>query len=661
RQVALRSFRRPSIERKQQRGGFRPSGGSSWGAASSRRGSTGYDLYGNKDSLSIAGGCNGGRGGRSLGLMRRGLSGDSQLPATGSNADAIIARINQRLNMLSQLEEGMQSSGRGERFDQYESFDSRPASLAPRDLFRSDSPAFGCGPGRPGGGRGGSGSSYGPAEVRMPRDAAPGPAWAAEPLSPGMGGTGGHGFSPRQDLPSLGRGYRGFTPGGQSKLPSLLSHHMSPEAGLYQLGPGLQNLSGRGHFGGGPRAGRQRGRKRPLNQQQPKAPQQDGQKKRNQKAAEEGKEPEVKKFKTELGAEEPKPVDTSGAAQEHHGTAGADGEPAGEHVMLTGSFIPRVMFTCSICKFRSFYKEDMVVHLESRFHKEHFRFLSSQLSKGTTDFLQEYLQNKFKKTELRWKQTEKLSATICQVYREQDLTRGVGMEHFLRKVEAAHCAVCDLFIPMQQHLIQRHLRSPDHNYNRKFMMEQSKRSGLLVARSILNHKVISKKLESYLKMCDLIPQGENPFAEGAEDKNLENVTVTEEQKDGDMSKVDPTKGALEGMDGQKEHKEGEAEDKEPCEELGEEDRGADDFFGEDEGSEGALEDDNEGLEGALGEDEDVEVFLREVDETLEVEKPPLGPNSVHNYRPVYVQASDSKLPDRFDGRTCAYKETYGGE
>lgn len=30
----------------------------------------------------------------------------------------------------------------------------------------------------------------------------------------------------------------------------------------------------------------------------------------------------------------------------------------------------------------------MEVHLESRFHKEHFKFLSSQLSKPTTDFLQ---------------------------------------------------------------------------------------------------------------------------------------------------------------------------------------------------------------------------------------------------------------------------------
>lgn len=33
------------------------------------------------------------------------------------------------------------------------------------------------------------------------------------------------------------------------------------------------------------------------------------------------------------------------------------------------------------------------------------------------------------------------------------------------------------------------------------MMEQSKRSSLSVARSILNHKVIGKKLESFLKVC----------------------------------------------------------------------------------------------------------------------------------------------------------------
>ena len=110
------------------------------------------------------------------------------------------------------------------------------------------------------------------------------------------------------------------------------------------------------------------------------------------------------------------------------------------------------------------------------------------------------MQNKFKKTDQRVSQLENHSAAICQMYREQDLTRGkqqpqqlcvirkkrdnfvlviaycyfcsfscedLGMEHFMRKVEAAHCAACDLFIPMQPHLIQKHIKSPDHNYNRK--------------------------------------------------------------------------------------------------------------------------------------------------------------------------------------------------
>uniref|UniRef100_A0A673J5L0 A-kinase anchor protein 8-like n=1 Tax=Sinocyclocheilus rhinocerous TaxID=307959 RepID=A0A673J5L0_9TELE len=175
---------------------------------------------------------------------------------------------------------------------------------------------------------------------------------------------------------------------------------------------------------------------------------------------------------------------------------------------------PRMTFACSVCKFRSFYSEDMAVHLESKFHKDHFKFLSNQLSKPTTDFLQEYLNNKYKKTEQRVSQMDNHSTVICQVFKEQDLTRDLGMEHFMKKVEAAHCSACDVFIPMQHTLIQKHLKSPDHNYNRKGMMEQSKRSSLSVARSILNHKVIGKKLESYLK-------GENPFNGNQDDQDPE--------------------------------------------------------------------------------------------------------------------------------------------
>ena len=39
---------------------------------------------------------------------------------------------------------------------------------------------------------------------------------------------------------------------------------------------------------------------------------------------------------------------------------------------------------------------------------------------------QEYLNDKYKKTEQRVNQMENHSAAICQVYKEQDLTRGVS-------------------------------------------------------------------------------------------------------------------------------------------------------------------------------------------------------------------------------------------
>ncbi|XP_009571893.1 PREDICTED: A-kinase anchor protein 8-like, partial [Fulmarus glacialis] len=123
----------------------------------------------------------------------------------------------------------------------------------------------------------------------------------------------------------------------------------------------------------------------------------------------------------------------------------------------------------------------------------------------------EYVANKTRKTEERRKAIEDINAVIQQIYRDQDLTQDVGMEHFIKKVEAAHCAACDLFIPMQYGIIQKHLKSLDHNHNRRAMMEQSKKSSLVVARSILNNKLISKKLERYLK-------GENPFTDDPEEK-----------------------------------------------------------------------------------------------------------------------------------------------
>ncbi|XP_073788250.1 A-kinase anchor protein 8-like isoform X2 [Danio rerio] len=195
------------------------------------------------------------------------------------------------------------------------------------------------------------------------------------------------------------------------------------------------------------------------------------------------------------------------------------------------SAVKGVIFACSICKFRSFYNEDMIAHMESKFHKDHFKYLSNQLSKPTTDFLQEYLNNKYKKTQQRVSQMENHSGFVCQIFKDQDLTRDIGMEQFMRKVEAAHCSACDVFIPMQHMLIQKHLKSHDHNYNRKGMMEQSKRASLSVARSILNHKVIGKKLERYLK-------GDNPFSGNQDEHDPEDSMVM------DVSEADLTAESL---------------------------------------------------------------------------------------------------------------------
>ncbi|XP_069023020.1 A-kinase anchor protein 8-like [Embiotoca jacksoni] len=582
------------------------SGYSSWGGGSSgSRGSGGFDLYGGgyKDSMSGLGGYGGGGGGSGGGggggggghhhhHMKRGLSGASLLASTGNHADAVIAKINQRLDMLTQLEGGLKGN-RGDRFDQYESFDSRSSALtSSRDLYRSGGSSYGFGDGRGDnmllGQRGGSGfgggmglggvggfdspsSSYGVAKMRQNMretftsgqgGGSGGGGWAgAGRRSPRRGGsaggrgTGGGFGSRRSDPTPLGGGLRGGGSGGQShrghspgggrgKLPSLLSNRMYPESGGFQGSTqGPHDFPGR-HFGGGPRAGRQRGRKRPLNKQV--KPQREVQKKRKQTLSATD-EPESKMNKTESAGSEAtqeQPEKNGDDSKPNPSTAETkpteDGEkastkqdekksPQGKQTPAQAQdkypknrkrrgFLERVMFACSVCKFRSFYKEEMETHLESRFHKDHFKFLSSQLSKPTTDFLQEYLQNKFKKTDQRVSQLENHSAAICQVYKEQDLTRDLGIEHFMRKVEAAHCAACDLFIPMQPHLIQKHIKSPDHNYNRKGMMEQSKRASLSVARSILNHKLIGKKLESYLK-------GENPFTGIQDDQDPEDSMV----------------------------------------------------------------------------------------------------------------------------------------
>ncbi|XP_042639187.1 A-kinase anchor protein 8 [Orycteropus afer afer] len=170
----------------------------------------------------------------------------------------------------------------------------------------------------------------------------------------------------------------------------------------------------------------------------------------------------------------------------------------------------RIQFACSVCKFRSFEDEEIQKHLQSKFHKETLRFIGTKLPDRTVEFLQEYIVNRNKKIEKRRQEMmEKESAKP-----KPDPFKGIGQEHFFKRIEAAHCLACDMLIPAQHQLLQRHLHSPDHNHNRRLAAEQFKKTSLHVAKSVLNNRHIVKMLEKYLK-------GEDPFTNEAVDPEAE--------------------------------------------------------------------------------------------------------------------------------------------
>ncbi|XP_008574609.1 PREDICTED: A-kinase anchor protein 8 isoform X1 [Galeopterus variegatus] len=170
----------------------------------------------------------------------------------------------------------------------------------------------------------------------------------------------------------------------------------------------------------------------------------------------------------------------------------------------------RIQFACSVCKFRSFEDEEIQKHLQSKFHKDTLQFISTKLPDKTVEFLQEYIVNRNKKIEKRRHElTEKESTKP-----KPDPFKGIGQEHFFKKIEAAHCLACDMLIPAQHHLLQRHLHSVDHNHNRRLAAEQFKKTSLHVAKSVLNNRHIVKMLEKYLK-------GEDPFTNETVDPEME--------------------------------------------------------------------------------------------------------------------------------------------
>lgn len=60
-----------------------------------------------------------------------------------------------------------------------------------------------------------------------------------------------------------------------------------------------------------------------------------------------------------------------------------------------------------------------------------------------------------------------ITCMLSRIPRDLVSSTGIGQEHFFKKIEAAHCLACDMLIPAQHQLLQRHLHSVDHNHNRR--------------------------------------------------------------------------------------------------------------------------------------------------------------------------------------------------
>ncbi|XP_038640976.1 A-kinase anchor protein 8-like isoform X2 [Scyliorhinus canicula] len=447
--------------------------------------------------------------------------------------------------MLSQLEteNQVQETYQDNRFTPYESYDSG-SSLNDRDLYRSGYGYSEYGPDYNdsyGGRYDHYDSSYGTRRDQFQNKARDpyGPAnqwgqnWSRDRppynrpnrndpfMSPASSGR----MSARwNELSMGGRGPNAATASSTRNLPSLFSPNIIPMD--------LFRVQGSGRPLGG---ARQRRRDRIRTRGMKKVIPGFGRKRKQSTASTD--EPESKQAKTE-------DANGSDAGEDEGGESGdgaaGEGKEAGEKKPKRfptmqekkkankpkknrDRLAERIMYACSVCKFRTFEDEDISSHVDSKFHKETFKFIATRLDKQTADFLHEYILNKIQKTQKRREQIGDKTILRKQLMQQQDLLQDVGLEHFMKKVEAAHCVACDLFIPIQNAVLMRHLKSPAHGWNRRMMLEKAKKGSLVVARSVLNNRNIAAMLEKYKK-------GENPFTD---DPDKDEEDAADETAEGD--------------------------------------------------------------------------------------------------------------------------------
>nr|XP_033779968.1 A-kinase anchor protein 8 isoform X2 [Geotrypetes seraphini] len=484
--------------------------------------------------------------GMSTGTVVPGVTMDT---TSNETSDSIIAKINQRLDMLSK-EGPAQQQESSFRFESFESYDSR-SSLNDRDLYRSgfDNSEAGTDRNDSFGSRfdNSSGNRRDQSRIRG-RDNYNPSRGRGQTWSRGRGNSFNRNdhFMPPSSSERLsarwnelnymgGRGMGGPSP---NRLPSLFSQALVPDYGMMGM-QGMGRFSGNMPYGGG--RGRNRMRDRPKRGGFRSRP--GGETGQKRKQSQNTEESDGKRTKTDAEGDDSEKEDAEGEDKSGDGDK-AENEEGGDKEKQKGGedddeetkkkkrekqrkrdrmrdrAMDRIQFACSICKFRSFEDEEIQSHLQSKFHKETLQYIGTKLPDKTVEFLQEYIVNRNKKIEKRRQEIIEKEG----IKQKPDLFKGIGPEHFFKKIEAAHCLACDMLIPAQQHLLQRHLKSTEHNINRRAASEHYKKTSLHVAKSVLNNKHIVKMLDKYMK-------GEDPFTDENvdhdEDETMEGGEGTE--------------------------------------------------------------------------------------------------------------------------------------
>ncbi|XP_006876890.1 PREDICTED: A-kinase anchor protein 8 [Chrysochloris asiatica] len=491
------------------------------------------------------------------------------------NSDSLIAKINQRLDMLSKEgSRGTGGSGEGTqdressfRFQAFESYDSR-ACLPDHNPYHSGygyeydlgtdrNGSFGNqysdprDPGRERGTIDGYVRGRGQGQGRFQDRGNPGTFMRSDPFLPQPPASSEPLSAPWGEMNyGAGRGLSGPTPSRPAPPPPppLFSQPLTPDFSMMGM-PGAGGFNSTMPYGCGRAQARIRDRPRWRGFEHcgPDGP---GRKRRVPQAYE---EPDAKQPRADSegdfsdnddgagdfrsGDEEFRAEDDFGESWRQRGEKDDEDEELKKRRekqrrrdRMRDRAADRIQFACSVCKFRSFEDEEIQKHLQSKFHKETLRFISTKLPDRTVEFLQEYIVNRNKKIEKRRQEMmEKENGKP-----KPDPFKGIGQEHFFKRIEAAHCLACDMLIPARHQLLQRHLHSPDHNHNRRLAAEQFKKTSLHVAKSVLNNRHIVKMLEKYLR-------GEDPFTNEAVDPEAEG----EDSLGGDDKKETPEEVAAE--------------------------------------------------------------------------------------------------------------------